>query len=101
VVEAASGSEAVVLCDAYAETIHLLLTDLVMPRMSGRELAGQLGLKRPAMRVLYMSGYTDDTVIRHGLLEATISFIQKPLSPLPLARKVRGVLDAAAMHATG
>jgi signal transduction histidine kinase/CheY-like chemotaxis protein len=101
VLEAASGSEAVVLCDAYAETIHLLLTDLVMPRMSGRELAGQLGLKRPAMRVLYMSGYTDDTVIRHGLLEATISFIQKPLSPLPLARKVRGVLDAAAMHATG
>jgi CheY-like chemotaxis protein len=76
--------------------IHLVLTDVVMPSMSGRELARKLTQKNPNLRVLYMSGYTDDIIATGGVLEAGIAFLQKPFTPALLAQKVREVLDATA-----
>jgi DNA-binding NarL/FixJ family response regulator len=78
----------------YSETIHLVVTDVVMPEMGGRRLAETLRARRPAMRVLYMSRYTDDAVLQHGVSEFHDAFLQKLFSPLGLARKVRAVLDA-------
>ncbi|MGZ6970751.1 MAG: response regulator, partial [Thermoanaerobaculia bacterium] len=74
--------------------IHLVVTDVVMPGMNGRELWDRLKVLRPDSRVLFMSGYTDDAIARHGVLEAGIAFLQKPFTPLSLAQKVREVLDA-------
>jgi CheY-like chemotaxis protein len=92
---AADGTAALDVARAHAGRIHLLLTDVVMPRMSGRELAERLGALRPEMAVLYMSGYPDRAVVDHGILGPGATFLQKPVVTEALARKVREVMDAA------
>jgi two-component system cell cycle sensor histidine kinase/response regulator CckA len=94
VLSASNGEEALRLAADQRIEIHLLLTDVVMPQMSGRELAERLGKERQQLKVLYMSGYTDDAIVRHGLLEETLNFIQKPFDSAGVARKVREVLDS-------
>jgi PAS domain S-box-containing protein len=94
VLEAASAEEAFSVATGHSGGIDLLLTDSVMPGMSGPDLARSLRPRRPEMRVLFMSGYTDDAIVRHGLLEPTEAFLQKPFTPDVLARKVRDVLDS-------
>jgi DNA-binding NtrC family response regulator len=93
VLEALDAGKTFMLCEAYKEPIHLILTDVVMPGMSGRKLVERLKEIHPEAKVLYMSGYTDDAILHHGILEPGINFIQKPFSVDGLARKVREVLD--------
>ena len=93
VLSARSGGEAVQLAYEYEDAIHLLFTDVVMPMMSGRQLSDLLLLSRPSMKVLYMSGYTDDTMIRHGVHHGGSNFLSKPFTHSALAQKVREVLD--------
>ena len=81
------------IAEQHQGRIDLLAADLVMPHMNGRELAQTLTEKFPQMKVLYLSGYTDDAVVRHGILHSDVNFLQKPFSPFSLARKVRQVLD--------
>jgi nitrogen-specific signal transduction histidine kinase/CheY-like chemotaxis protein len=94
VLTANNGEEALRLLDQYKETVHLMLSDVVMPGMSGRDLAEQLRALRPGMKVLYMSGYTDDAVVRHGVLHEGTPFLSKPFTAIDLTRKVREVLDS-------
>src|SRR5206468_2102691 len=94
VIEASGGAEALAQVERQAGPVHLLLTDVVMPGMSGRELAEDAIARRPDLRVLFMSGYTDDAVIRHGVLGTGVAFIGKPFTPVALATKVREILDA-------
>jgi signal transduction histidine kinase len=94
VLEAESASDALLRCEHHSAPIHLLLTDVVMPRMSGRQLAERVVTARPEIKVLYMSGYTDDAVMRNGVLDSTLRFVQKPITPDVLAQKVRSVLDS-------
>jgi PAS domain S-box-containing protein len=93
VLEARDGQEAIWVAQQHQGSIHLLVTDVVMPRMSGRQLADLLAQARPYLRILFMSGYTDEAVLRHGVLEASVAFLQKPFNPIELVRKVREVLD--------
>jgi signal transduction histidine kinase/ActR/RegA family two-component response regulator len=97
VVAAANGEEGLRLCMEFEGRIDLMITDVVMPHMSGRELAENLARLRPETQVLYMSGFTDDAIVRHGVLDEGVFFIQKPFSPDALAVKARQVLD----HAVG
>ena len=94
VIPVAGAAEALRVCETRPERIHLLLTDVVMPQVSGKELARQLKEIRPGVRILYMSGYTDDVIAQHGELDEGTQFIQKPFSREALARKVRMVLGA-------
>jgi len=95
VLEARHGAEAIEISERHRGPIHLMVTDVVMPHMSGGELAQRLQPVRPDMRVLYMSGYTDDAIVRHGVLGAGMAFLSKPFTPDALALKVREVLDSA------
>jgi PAS domain S-box-containing protein len=94
VLEAPDGKSAVHVATKHQGTIHLLVTDVVMPELGGRQLVERLIALRPDLKVLYVSGYTDDAVVRHGVLEAGIAYLQKPFTPDILARKVREVLEA-------
>ena len=94
VLEASRGEEALSLCAAYEQPIQLLLTDVVMPETSGKEVADRLRTLRPDIKVLFMSGYTDDAIVHHGVLDAKVQFIQKPFTPIALAKKVREVIDS-------
>jgi two-component system, cell cycle sensor histidine kinase and response regulator CckA len=91
--EARNGEEALLVCEGLAGPIHLMLTDVIMPGMSGRQLAEQVSARHPQMKVLFMSGYTDNAIVHHGILHEGIVFIQKPFSPENLAKKVREMLD--------
>jgi PAS domain S-box-containing protein len=97
VLEARDGREALKIAETYQGPIHLLLTDVVMPNLGGRQLAEQVAKLRPDTLVLYMSGYTDDAVVRHGVLQSNVCFMQKPFTPDSLSRKVREVIDQASI----
>ncbi|MBI5543216.1 MAG: PAS domain-containing protein, partial [Deltaproteobacteria bacterium] len=92
VLQAANGSEAFVLASGHSGPIHLLMTDIVMPGINGRQLAERLKPLRPDMNVLYCSGYTEDVIVHHGAVEEGLHFLAKPYTPQSLARKVREVL---------
>ncbi len=93
VLSAGDAREALRLCEKHAGEIHLMLTDVVMPDMSGRELARSATALRPLVKVLFMSGYTDNVIVHHGVLDAGTPFLQKPFTPRSLSQKVREVLD--------
>ncbi|HEA69388.1 MAG TPA: hybrid sensor histidine kinase/response regulator [Desulfobacterales bacterium] len=93
VLVAENGKEGLKICEENKGPIHLMLTDVVMPEMGGRKLADHLKDLRPEIKVLYMSGYTDNTIVHHGILDKGMNFIQKPFTPETLAAKVRGMLE--------
>ena len=92
VLAASNGDEALEIAKNYEKPIHLLVTDVVMPKMNGKELAERIKAHRPEINVLYMSGYTDDIIARHGVLEEGIMFLEKPFTPSALGQKVREAL---------
>jgi CheY-like chemotaxis protein len=96
VLDAPGGQEALRLAGEHGGPIHLLLADVIMPGMSGREVSDRMAAIRPGVPTLYMSGYTDDAIVRHGVAVRDVDFIQKPFTPEALARRVRTALDRAA-----
>ncbi|HAA03985.1 MAG TPA: hybrid sensor histidine kinase/response regulator [Syntrophobacteraceae bacterium] len=94
VLEAVDGEDAVRIAEGYGQAIDMLLTDVVMPGMNGRELAERLTVRRPAIKILYISGYTDNVIAQHGILDPGTQFLAKPFTQQQLARKVREVLDS-------
>lgn len=86
-------ASAIRIAETFADQIHPLVSDVVMPGMGGRQVLNAVRQFRPGLRVLFISGYTDDAVLMHGVIEATDSFMQKPFTPLSLARKAREVID--------
>jgi CheY-like chemotaxis protein len=91
--EAGDPDEAIAVCDQHEGKIHLLLTDVVLPKMDGKSLFDRIAPTRPEMKVLFMSGYTDDAIVHHGVLDRGVHFLQKPFTTEILARKVREALD--------
>jgi len=94
VLDARDGRDAISIAREYDGTIDMMITDVIMPHMSGAKLAEQLLLERPGMKVLFVSGYAETTVLRHGAIDVTTRFLQKPFSLKMLAKKIREVLDA-------
>jgi two-component system, cell cycle sensor histidine kinase and response regulator CckA len=95
VLEASQGNEALEICRRHPGSVHLMVTDVIMPQMSGRELAERLSRVRPEMKVLFMSGYPDNAIVHHGVLDPGTAFLQKPFSLTALENKVREILGAA------
>ncbi|HVB32052.1 MAG TPA: response regulator, partial [Gemmatimonadaceae bacterium] len=96
VLAAGDGAEALQLLAQHRTPVHLLLTDVVLPGISGRELAAKVESTHPEVRVLYTSGYTDDTILRHGVLDSVTHFLGKPYTVAELTQRVREVLDGPA-----
>ena len=90
---AATPAEAIRLAEEHRDALGMVLTDVVMPQMSGRELANELLRANPELKVLFLSGYTENAVVHHGVLDSGVDFLAKPFSQDALARKVRGILD--------
>jgi len=95
VLEAADGAEALGVAGEHPGPIHLVVSDVVMPGMGGRALVESLGTIRPGIRALYISGYDNEAISHHGVLETGVAFLQKPFSPRQLALRAREVLDSA------
>ncbi len=98
---AQNGEQGLEVAEQHGEGIDLLVTDVVMPRMSGRQLVEKLAPRWPDLKVLYMSGYTDDSIVHHGVLEESVDFLQKPITPTALLERVREVLDRAPFSRRG
>jgi PAS domain S-box-containing protein len=96
--EASNGFEAIKIVQKHVGPIDLVVSDVVMPHLSGRQLAERLEAIRPGLKILFVSGYTDDSVVRHGVIADDVAFLQKPFTPTMLAQKVREVLDDAKLH---
>ncbi len=94
VLHAANGIEALEIAQKYEGAIHLLITDVVMPGMGGKALVSQLKTIRPETKVLYVSGYTDNAIVHHGILDSGVAFLQKPFTVDGLVRKARAVMDS-------
>jgi two-component system cell cycle sensor histidine kinase/response regulator CckA len=98
VLEARHGGEALLTCERHQGPIHLMVTDVVMPQMSGRELADRLAPLRRDMKVLYMSGYTEDAMVQYDVADLSVPFLQKPFRPLELVRQVRVICHPPGPH---
>jgi len=94
VISAGNGDGATKVCAEHDGPIHLLVSDVVMPGMNGPAVAQALSRMRPGLKVIYMSGYTDDAIVRHGVFTRDVPFLQKPFTPEQLTTKVREVLEA-------
>jgi DNA-binding response OmpR family regulator len=101
VLTAAGGDAALSLARGYSETIHLLITDVIMPDMTGKQVADQLVSMRPGMKVLYISGYSGDVLARHGVLDSDVAYLSKPFTPVTLSARVREILGSGAAVQNG